>query len=203
MSAFFTLAVLAGIVAGTVLPVAGQSARLEALVGWALMVLLATIGFELGADRAALRRALARGHRLLALPLVVAVASLLGAAAGGAATGFPWRPALAAGAGFGWYSMSGVLVGHYFGAQAGAVAFVANLLRELAVLAAAPALVRRVGEGGLVGAAGATAMDSTLPAIARTAGSQAAVTALVSGAILTLLAPVLIGLLAAVGSGGM
>lgn len=196
MSRWVALAVVAGVLAGRRGMGAGWPVPMDTWVTLALMVLLVTVGFELGSDRAVLSQAWEDRGKLLVLPGVVALASLAGAALAGWAAGFPWREAMAAGAGFGWYSLSGIMVGREFGSQAGALAFLANLMREMSVFVLAPWLVRRAGGGGLVGAAGATAMDSTMPAIMRAAGRQVALAGLVSGAVLSLLVPVAIWILA-------
>lgn len=196
MSRWVALAVVAGVLAGRRGVGAGWPVSMDTWVTLALMVLLVTVGFELGSDRAVLSQAWEDRNKLLVMPGVVAVASLAGAALAGWVAGFPWREAMAAGAGFGWYSLSGIMVGREFGSQAGALAFLANLMREMSVFVLAPWLVRRAGGGGLVGAAGATAMDSTMPAIIRAAGRQVALAGLVSGAVLSLLVPVVIWILA-------
>ncbi|HAI20345.1 MAG TPA: hypothetical protein DCM14_00320 [Clostridiales bacterium UBA8153] len=196
LSRWVAVAAFAGVLAGRYGVGAGWLVPMESWITLALMVLLVTVGFELGSDRAVLRQAWQDRGKLLVLPVVVALASLVGAALAGWIAGFPWRESMAAGAGFGWYSLSGVMVGREFGSQAGALAFLANLMREMSVFIFAPYLARRVGGGGLVGAAGATAMDSTMPAIIRAAGRQVALAGLVSGAILSLLVPVTIWMLA-------
>lgn len=197
MTLLVVISVTAGMLAGRYLVDPAWLAPVEGWITMALVLLLATVGFELGSDRRAFIKAWQNRKRLLTLPWVVAAASLAGAGAAGFLARFSLHEALAAGAGFGWYSLSGVLVGREFGAEAGAVAFLANLMRELSVLMLAPYLARRAGGGGLVGAAGATAMDSTLPSIVKAAGGQVAVAAFVSGAALSVLAPITIWLLAA------
>ena len=218
MSAAAVLAVAAGWAAGWLLTAAaaglppGQGAPGEgagsalaraarewagAAAGYALVVLMALYGREFGHHwpraRASLRAL--RWHALV-LPLAGAAGSLAGGWLAGWLTGEPHRLALAVAAAFGWYSMAGVLVAQLWGPAAGALAFLANVLRELLTVIAVPLLAGRLGPGRrwlLVLPGGATTMDTTLPVIAaaaRDAGTTAL--AFVHGLALTVLAPALI-----------
>jgi uncharacterized membrane protein YbjE (DUF340 family) len=71
-------------------------------------------------------------------------------------------------------------------------ALLSNILREIMAILGAPLLARHCGGLSTVGAAGATAMDTTLPVIARFSGEHAAVIAVFSGMTLTMLVPFLV-----------
>lgn len=105
------------------------------------------------------------------------------------------REALAVGCGFGYYSLSSVLVTQLRGEALGVVTLLANLLREIVTLLLTPLLARIFGPLAPIAAGGATAMDTTLPVIVRAVGSDYAVLAVWSGLVLSLLAPLLISLL--------
>ena len=196
------LAVLVGMFGGYWLLDGAHLPQLDNLIQLVLAVLLFTIGYEVAQDRSWWLKAWEDRKRAVLLPLAVVAASLLGGALAGLVVRLPLDEALVMGAGMGWYSMSAVLVGQSHGYAVGALAFLANLFRELTVLLAAPWLMRWGGKGGLIGAAGATAMDSTLPVIVRVAGSKTAVLSLVSGMILSLLVPFLTLLLVNIPWGG-
>ncbi|ADU52059.1 protein of unknown function DUF340 membrane [Thermaerobacter marianensis DSM 12885] len=178
-------------------PAAAAAAQLATTgSGYALVLLMALYGREFGCrwpdTRASLRRI--RGQALV-LPVVGGLGSLAGGWVAGRLAGEPTALALAVAAAFGWYSMAGVLVVQLWDPAAGALAFLANVLRELLTVVAVPFLVKvarhRAWLAVLPG--GATTMDTTLPVIAAAAG-DAGTTALafVHGLVLTLLAPTLI-----------
>lgn len=171
-----------------------------AAAGYALLLLMALFGWEFGrqwpATRASLRAARAKA---VVLPVVGGLGSLGGGWLAGRLLGEPPGLALAVAAAFGWYSMAGVVVAQLWGPAAGALAFLANVFRELLTVVAVPLLARRAGGRAwlTVLPGGATTMDTTLPVIAA-AVRDAGITALafVHGLVLTLAAPALIGWLA-------
>ena len=184
--------------AGPVVTLARQMA--VAASGYALIVLMALFGCEFGrqwpATRASLRAARAKA---LVLPVVGGGGSLAGGWLAGRLLGEPSTVALAVAAAFGWYSMAGVVVAQLWGPAAGALAFLANVFRELLAVVVVPLLARRAGGRAWLAVlpGGATTMDTTLPVIAaavRDAGTTAL--AFVHGLVLTLAAPALIGWLA-------
>ncbi|MEI5710464.1 LysO family transporter, partial [Streptomyces brasiliscabiei] len=76
----------------------------------------------------------------------------------------PIYRALAMASGFGWYSLSGILMGDAFGPVYGGASFLIELMRELVALALIPMFIGRKPCTS-IGYAGATAMDFTLPVI--------------------------------------
>jgi len=196
-SASMALALGVGVVAGALglWPVGGSWPSIGDAAWWSVLVLCVLIGVDLGSGdlRARLRET---GRGLLRVPCAVVVGSLVGGALVGLWLG-PVAPASAAG--FGWYSLAGPLVTQSMGAEAGAVAFLANLMRELVALLLIPVVVAQRPAGSALGAAlaGAPAMDTALPFLARYGGGEAALVGLVSGATVSVLAPVLVTLIAA------
>lgn len=81
------------------------------------------------------------------------------------------------------------------GPQAGALGFFSNLVREISTVLLAPA-VARMGPEALAAMCGATAMDTTLGSISVAGGRRATVHVIVTGSLLTLIAPGLVYLLA-------
>ncbi|HHV79737.1 MAG TPA: lysine exporter LysO family protein [Firmicutes bacterium] len=131
----------------------------------------------------------------LLVPLLISTGSIMGALIMGKLCGLEAGRAMSVGAGFGWYSLCGVIVGRIGGPGAGAVAFMSNLLREALTFMIVPFTgrcpIRLLG----VALGGATTMDSTLPLISRFTDPEVSIIAFVSGVVLTLLAPLLIPLL--------
>jgi len=196
MGPFVAAAVVAGAFlghAGAIPPSLVRS--LDTVTTLLLGVLLFFVGVQVGGNRQAWQVVQRFGLRVLLLPLAVAAGSLAGALAAGALLRMPLTDAGAVGAGFGWYSFSAVLLSRLHSPQLGALAFLANVLRELLAMAVTPYVARHIGRIAAVAPGGATTMDVTLPIVAKAAGEDAAVLAFLSGAVLSLLVPLLIPLL--------
>lgn len=160
------------------------------LVPIALAGLLALVGFSLELRWDALTRAW--------VPITAAVGGAGVAAlafAGAARVGLV--PSFAVAVGFGWYSLTGPLVGARFGAALGLLAFLANFCRESLTMILAPLIGRRLRGEGLAALGGATSMDTTLYFVVRHGDARAGSLALASGLALTVAASVLVPLVLA------
>jgi len=131
---------------------------------------------------------------LFLIPLGTAAGSLIGGLAAGLAFGMRPGTALAVSSGFGWYSLSGVMLTRLDGPITGSIAFLANIMREIAALILIPLLARTRFPYTAIGAGGATAMDVTLPLIEKSCGPRSVGFAMASGAVLSLAVPVLVPL---------
>lgn len=189
------LCFLAGVFGGRFFPLPETFTGSE-LVLITLYALLFLVGVGVGARPDAWTLWRQGAGRLLLVPLAVVLGTLLGA---GAVTllgvGPTLREGLAVGSGLGYYSLSSVLIAQLHGETLGVMALLANVMRELMTLLLAPLLVRCCGRLAPVAAAGATAMDTTLPIITRFAGRRYALVAVFSGFLLTVLVPVLVTLI--------
>ncbi len=170
-------------------------ASLDPIAEAALGVILLGIGAELGHNQAAWRALWRLGPRVFLVPAGIAAGSILGAGLAGAFLGLPGNESMAVGAGFGWYSLSGVLLAQIYSVSTGALAFLTNVFRELLAVVLMPILARRLAPAIAQAPGGATTMDTTLPIIARSMGSEAALIAFASGATLTALVPILVPIL--------
>ncbi|MDL2290825.1 lysine exporter LysO family protein [Desulfovibrio sp. OttesenSCG-928-F20] len=163
------------------------------LAAYALYLLIFAVGIGLGADLRAFRVLRDLHIKILAVPLLIVAGSALGSAAAALLLpGLSTGEALCVGMGLGYYSLSSILIENAGQSALASVALLANILREVMAILAAPIIARHCGPLGVVGAAGATAMDTTLPIIARFSGEYAAVIAVFSGMSLTLLVPFLV-----------
>lgn len=185
---------LLGILCGRFVFTPQLNALMDTVASGALVVLLASVGVQIGSNRAVFRRIAAYHVRILLIPLGVVAGSLAGGLLAGAVLGVPVGEAGALSSGFGFYSLSALLLKELGGARMGTVAFLTNMLRELFSFLLIPLVARYLGRYAAVAPSGATAMDTTLPVIARCTDGETALLAAVSGAVLTGLAPVLIPL---------
>jgi uncharacterized membrane protein YbjE (DUF340 family) len=161
----------------------------------ALYVLLLFVGMGVGSDSAALSNILKMRRWALFVPVCVALGSLGGAALLGLTLpGIGLRESLAVGAGFGYYSLSSVIISQIHSETLGVIALLANVIREVITLISVPFLVRW-GNLAPIAAGGATSMDTTLPLISRYVPGEYAVIAVFSGLVLSLLVPLIIPLL--------
>lgn len=163
---------------------------------WVLYALIFFVGMGIGGDATCFSVLKKSNLRIVLIPAAVAVGSLAGAA--GASLFFSdlsIRDAMAIGSGLGYYSLSSIYITELRGETLGTIALLSNILREIATLLAAPLLATWFGKTAPLASAGATAMDTTLPIITRSAGKDMAILALFSGVVLTIAVPILVSFL--------
>lgn len=185
-------AFLAGLLGGRWVLLAALPAPGD-LVLYALCALLFLVGIGVGSDTRAWVALRARGLALLLVPFATLLGTLL--AVGLTSVFLPavtLREALAVGSGCGYYTLTSVIVSRMSGPPLAVVALGANFGREILALLLAPILARAFGPLAPVAAGGATAMDTTLPAIVEFSGKEYAVVALLSGAVLSVVGPLLV-----------
>ena len=161
-----------------------------------LYVMMVLVGASIGADPRAWEILKRTSFHILLVPLLVVAGSL-----GGSLLVSLWLEnmdianGMAIGAGFGYYSLSAIFIGQISGSEMGVVALLANIIREVFTLMAAPFLVRWFGKLGAIASGGATAMDTTLPVIVKATGKDYAIISIFSGVVLSILVPILVPLI--------
>lgn len=105
---------------------------------------------------------------------------------------FDW---LSVSSGFGYYSLSSILITEVRGIELGTIALIHNVMRELTALLFAPFLFKAFGPLAPISIGGATTADTTLPTISRVSGVQFVPVAIFHGLIVDLSVPLLIALL--------
>ncbi|GAU08464.1 lysine exporter LysO family protein [Desulfoplanes formicivorans] len=158
-----------------------------------LYALIFLVGMGMGSDGKFLHNILNVGKKDLIVPIAVVVGSLAGGSLISLALAdIDVIAGAAVGAGFGYYSLSSVLLSQLRGDELGTIALVANIVREVTTILAAPVMVRLVGPLGPIASGGATTMDTTLPIIVKYSGKAYAMTSVINGIVLTCLVPVLV-----------
>ncbi|NWK79530.1 lysine exporter LysO family protein [Aquitalea sp. LB_tupeE] len=166
-----------------------QLGWLDAISTSQLLYLLIVL---VGIDLAELKLGSAwRKPEVMVLPLLVIIGSLAGGMAAAAFTGESVWTSLALSSGFGWVTLSSILVSSKLGSSYGAIAMMTDLFRELMAIAMLYLLGARFSREA-IGICGATALDATLPLIRQKCGTHHVTLALISGFVLTLVSPVLI-----------
>lgn len=164
-------------------PYASQSEQISAGLLYLLIVLV-------GIDLAGIQLAGLTGQHWK-VPIVVLLATLLAAGLSSWILPRDFIELLVLGSGFGWFSLSGPLVGKLLGPEQGTFALLTDLMREFYSILLLYLLGKRY-PSSVIGVCGATAMDSTLPFIKNNCSSLNVQIAIFSGFILTVLAPVFI-----------
>ena len=162
---------------------------------YTLIFLLFLIGIQLRNNGMTLRQ-IVLNRRGMIVAVVVMVSSLLGGIINAFILDLPLKTGLAMASGFGWYSLSGLLLTESYGPVIGSAAFFNDLARELLAIMLIPGLVRRSRSTAL-GLCGATSMDFTLPVLQRSGGVEIVPAAIVHGFILSLLVPILMAFFSA------
>lgn len=159
---------------------------------YALYVLICLVGIGVGSDKKAREIQKNAKLKIILVPLTVVIGTLLGVAVVSLFIDIGLREALAIGAGFGYYSLSSILITKISGEALGVIALIANISREITTLLLAPLLVKYFGKLAPVAAGGATSMDTTLPVITQFAGKEYVIISVFSGVVLSILVPFLV-----------
>ncbi|WP_223881520.1 lysine exporter LysO family protein [Affinibrenneria salicis] len=169
----------------------------HALAGseYALLFLLFLVGIQLRNSGMTLRQIVINPRGML-VALVVCISALAGGVLASWLAGLPVKTGLAMASGYGWYSLSGIMLTEAYGPVLGSAAFFNDLARELLAIMLIPTLIQHRRNSAL-GLCGATSMDFTLPVLQRSGGTEMVPAAIVHGFLLSLLSPLLIALFSA------
>lgn len=164
----------------------------DELVTGLLYVLLFLIGCQLRQGNHRLRKLFLNTQGVI-IALVTIITTLFAGWLGSLILGLNWNQGLAVVSGFGWYSLSGILITGLGDPVLGTTAFLLDLAREILALILIPFLAR-LNSHMSVGYSGATAMDFTLPILGKFHGAQIIPVCIASGFIMSILVPILIPL---------
>jgi len=109
-----------------------------------------------------------------------------------------WTKGLALASGFGWYSLSAIVMTEAYGAIWGSVALFNDLIREFFALIFIPVFMRK-SPSASVGLGGATSLDFTLPIIQQSGGLKVVPLAISFGFLINIVSPVLMVFFSALG----
>lgn len=158
---------------------------------WVLKIMLVSVGLSMGLSDLAVLKSI-RQPLFLVLPLVTALASI----GGGFLAALFWGMSPAQGGalsgGFGWYSLSAVLIADAGHGMLGATAFLANLFREAMAILSIGFLQAAGKPLAGISAAGATSMDVCLPPIALHKHGYYTAPSVYHGFVLSLLVPLVV-----------
>lgn len=173
---------------------------------WLLYLLMLQVGLGIGSDPKVKEMLRTLRPVSLLLPVTTVVGALaLTIPVAMAMKSVSIGDAMAINSVCGYYSLSSImlsqlkepLVGVAMAARIGAVALLANVVRELIALTGAPLIARWCGREAMVAAAGVTSVDVCLPAIRRWCGEQYVGLALVHGTVIDIASPLMLSAFAA------
>lgn len=193
MSLAILIVLIFGVVGGIYMPLE-ITAPIEQVSSGLLLILLFSVGIDLGLNRQVFVEIRKLGFRILLIPLGVVLGSLCGGAISASLMQMPLKEGMAIASGLGWYSLSGILITEAGNPVGGTVSFLANVFREMITFIVVPFLVKYLNDYCAIAPAGATAMDTTLGIISKNTNGKISVIAFVSGVICTLLVPILVPL---------
>ena len=149
-----------------------------------LYLLMFQVGMSVGSDKKLKEILRSIRPRLLLVPLATIIGSLLFAALASLAMGrWSLTDCLAVGSGFGYYSLSSILIMQLKEP---------SVLRELFALVGAPLFGKYFGRFAPICVAGATSMDTCLPVITRYCGKEWVFVSIFHGVLVDLSVPILV-----------
>ena len=168
---------------------------------WVLFALMCPGGLGGGGDGRLREIVRTLSPRMLLVPCAT-IAGTLAAAAAVSLLISRWSvtQVLAVGSGFGYYSLSSILIssvgeasmGVQVASELATIALMANIFREILTLLFAPLMVRWFSPLAPICAGGATTMDTTLPVITRFSGREWVFISIAHGAVVDFSVPFLV-----------
>lgn len=185
---------IAGIFSGYFILPESIILNLDKIADFALNLLILSVGIDLGYNKEVFEKLGRTGIKVLLIPLSVVVGSFMGGILSSFIYKVPMNIGLSISSGFGWYSLSGVILKDICSAEAGTIAFLTNVFKEILAVVLIPVIAKKLNYLTAISPAGATAMDTTLPLIAEATNDETVVISFITGAVLSTLVPILVPL---------
>jgi uncharacterized membrane protein YbjE (DUF340 family) len=150
---------------------------------------LFSVGFSLGEIN--LKELVTRNLKHIIFPFISVAGSILGALIDTAIAQQNLQYSILSSTAMGFYSLCALMVTNQLNTLAGTLVFTTNMLRELFTILLAPFIIKYFGENALIAVGGSTTMDTSLATIKETLGNEYIPIALINGAVLTILVPLL------------
>lgn len=192
MTHFTFISIILGVFVGYFFFPESLTSTIDTLMSYSLHILLFGVGIDLGRKNSLLKQLKNLGIKVLLVPLGVIIGTLFGSIVAGYLIKIPIHESLAIGSGFGWYSLSAIIITKSYNVEIGTLAFMTNLIRELLTIGLIPILAKKLSPISVVAPGGATTMDTTLPLIQKATDPQITVIAFVNGIVLSALVPILV-----------
>ena len=199
---FFTLGILGFFTLGIILGLAGLPAGqsiVHKLSFWSLCILMAMVGMSVGGNPELVSSIRSMNPRIALLPIATILGTYAGCIIVNLFLGHSIADVLAIGSGFGYYSLSSVLISSSRGPHLGSIALISNIIREVFTLLCAPFLARIAGPLAPISSGGATTADTTLPIISSCCGDKFVLISIFHGFAVDFTVPFLVTLFCSLG----
>ena len=158
-----------------------------------LLLLMFSVGINLGSSKEFIDIIRKADLQILLVPALTITGTYSGMIVYSFLTNdFSLKELLAVGSGFGYYSLSSMIISKISSETLAVVALLSNIFREIISIILTPLLVKYFGGISPIVSAGATSMDTALPVIVKFSGSEYVFHAVFNGILLTLLVPFLV-----------
>jgi uncharacterized membrane protein YbjE (DUF340 family) len=165
---------------------------------YTLYLLMFLVGIGIGADERSFSIFRQINWKILSIPIITIVGTFVGVSFSAIfLSEMEIRDIWAIGAGYGYYSLSSIYIAELRTEALGAVALLANIMREILTLVLTPLFAKYFGKLAPISAGGATSMDTTLPIITKYTGHEYAIISVFHGTVLTILVPIIVTFFAA------
>ncbi len=170
---------------------------------WVLYLLMLQVGISIGSDKKLKQILFSIRPKLLLIPIATIIGTLLFTAfISFFITKLKFFECMAIGSGFAYYSLSSILItqlkeasiGIQAAAELGTIALMANIIREIFALLAAPFLYKYFGKFAPICVGGATTMDTTLPIITSVCGKELVFVSIFHGVLVDFTVPLFVSL---------
>jgi len=170
---------------------------------YVLYLLMFQVGLSVGSDKNITQILKNLQPKFLLVPLATIIGTLsFSAIAALFISKWSLFDCLAVGSGFGYYSLSSILItelktastGIQLATELGTIALMANIIREIIALLGTPLFAKLFGRLAPICAGGATTMDTTLPIITQYSGKDLVFIAILHGILVDISVPLLVSL---------
>lgn len=163
---------------------------------YALYFLMFLVGVSIGADTKAFQVLKNHNLKIFLVPLTTIIGTAIGISLIYLIIpGLSFKEAQAVGSGYGYYSLSSIIITETYSKSLGVVALLSNVMREISTLLLAPLMAIYLGKIAPICSGGATSMDTTLPIITKASGKEYTIISLFHGIVLTILVPFIVSLI--------
>jgi len=180
-------ALVAGILFGNL---SGLMVHSDVITG-ILMVLVFLVGVDIGREENILSKIKVNIKRIIGQSVLTIIGTFLFTFIASFFLPYTIKETIGASAGFGWYSLSGIMISQLYSPLLGTVSFLSNVFRELLSIILLPFLAK-INQRAAISTAGATAMDVLLGLISKSTSRKNTLIAFGQGVILSLLVPLII-----------
>ncbi len=159
-----------------------------------LVLLMFSVGISVGTHHGLIEKIREYHIKILLIPAGVILGSVLGGVVCSLLLGLPLNEGVSVASGMGWYSLSGVAISNFAGAELGSIAFLSNLMREIFSFFSIPLIAKYFNGYSCIAPAGATSEDTTLPMMIRYTNEETVVLSVINGIVCSAAVPILISL---------